>query len=106
MKMSFVGGPRAGRVTTYEGAFPNGPGSIGCHNEAKAVGMFGLYRRDKTRTDEIVMVWQELDPNRAIGHTTPAIDETCVHDWGDEPEPSNCKKCGLSFTRYVHCQMP
>lgn len=45
-------------------------------------------------------------------HATPAIDETCSHDWeywrdaeGQE-EPSHCKKCSLSWTRYIFCCMP
>lgn len=44
-------------------------------------------------------------------HITPAIDETCDHDWEYEIDdgqqtPTVCKKCGLSFTRYIHCCMP
>ena len=48
-------------------------------------------------------------------HVTPAIDESCDHDWHDEDgidcnasrrDPDHCVKCGLSFTRYIHCCMP
>lgn len=37
-------------------------------------------------------------------HVTPAIDENCVHDWGEgaDGNPEQCVKCGLSFIRYVH----
>ena len=45
-------------------------------------------------------------------HFTPAIDETCDHEWVDEHtragrgNPDHCIKCGLSFMRYIHCCMP
>ena len=45
-----------------------------------------------------------------VAHVTPAINESCEHDWiddGDEGSgPLHCKKCGLSFMRYIHCCMP
>lgn len=41
-------------------------------------------------------------------HVTPAIDESCEHEWadGEDGNPSHCTKCGLSFTRYIYCCMP
>lgn len=39
-----------------------------------------------------------------IVHATPKIDEQCNHDWVEDPntgEPQYCKKCNLSFMRYV-----
>lgn len=44
-----------------------------------------------------------------IVHVTPAIDETCDHEWGGggrNGPPEACVKCGLSFTRYIHCCLP
>lgn len=39
----------------------------------------------------------------SVVHLTPKIDETCDHQW---PMPTvdsdTCKRCGLSFLRYVH----
>lgn len=48
---------------------------------------------------------------RVWAHVTPAINETCKHDWIEEETdegsgPSHCAKCGLSFMRYIHCCMP
>jgi len=40
-------------------------------------------------------------------HVTPAIDEKCDHDWEDGSDgPDSCRKCGMSFTRYIHCCCP
>lgn len=44
-------------------------------------------------------------------HVTPTINEACKHDWVEEESeegsgPAYCNKCGLSFTRYIHCCMP
>lgn len=41
-------------------------------------------------------------------HVTPAVDETCQHEWkgGDEGDPEYCMKCGLSFTRYIFSCFP
>lgn len=40
-------------------------------------------------------------------HVTPSIDETCNHDWEDGSDgPDSCRKCGLSFTRYIHSCCP
>lgn len=44
-------------------------------------------------------------------HATPAINEACDHDWVAENglrdgNADHCAKCGLSFTRYIHCCMP
>jgi len=43
-----------------------------------------------------------------VVHETPAIDETCDHDWEDGADGNHerCSKCGLSFMRYVHCCCP
>lgn len=43
-----------------------------------------------------------------VVHATPAIDEECDHSWvgedgKDYENPDHCSKCGLSFTRYIHC---
>ena len=42
-----------------------------------------------------------------VEHATPAIDETCDHDWvGEDGNPEYCKKCNLSFTRYIFSCCP
>ncbi len=43
-----------------------------------------------------------------VMHVTPAIDETCDHDWidGADGNPEYCGKCKLSFTRYIFCCCP
>lgn len=57
--------------------------------------------------DKVIVEGEEF----TVAHVTKAIDETCEHDWeyteDDEGSgPSRCKKCGLSFMRYIHCCMP
>lgn len=57
--------------------------------------------------DKVIVEGEEC----TVTHVTKAIDETCEHDWeyteDDEGAgPSHCKKCGLSFMRYIHCCMP
>ena len=41
-------------------------------------------------------------------HVTPQIKEDCQHEWVEDKEgqPEYCKKCGLSFIRYVFCCCP
>lgn len=46
-------------------------------------------------------------------HASPAIDESCDHDWrhgedhdGQQGDPEQCTKCGISFTRYIFCCCP
>ena len=49
-----------------------------------------------------------------VVHRTPAIDDNCEHEWGyitstDEIEgiePSHCRKCRISWTRYIFCCCP
>jgi hypothetical protein len=49
---------------------------------------------------------------KIVFHITPAIDESCDHDWAyakdddGQENPTHCTKCGLSFTRYIFCCMP
>lgn len=40
-----------------------------------------------------------------VAHVSPKIDENCDHDWVENDEdgtPEYCKKCNLSFIRYIH----
>lgn len=42
-----------------------------------------------------------------VVHVTPAIDETCDHEWLPvDDNPEYCSKCGLSFMRYIFCCCP
>jgi len=43
-----------------------------------------------------------------VAHVTPSIKEDCDHEWvdGEDGNPEYCKKCGLSFTRYIFCCCP
>ena len=54
--------------------------------------------------DKILVDGEEL----VVVHVTPAIDEDCNHDWaeGEDGNPERCIKCGISFTRYIHCCCP
>lgn len=41
-------------------------------------------------------------------HVTPAVDDACNHEWrdGEDGNPEQCAKCGISFTRYIFCCCP
>lgn len=61
-----------------------------------------------TATEARQMIEYVLDKAVTV-HVTPAIaiDEKCDHDWEDGSDgPDSCRKCGLSFTRYVHSCCP
>ena len=70
------------------------------------------------------MKQEDIDELSAKGmtvvHLTPAYDPKCKHEWeystsdndppGSEPqqdeEPTHCKLCGISWTRYIFTQCP
>ena len=54
--------------------------------------------------DKVIVDGEECE----VVHVTPAIKEDCDHEWEEDEEgqPEYCKKCGLSFTRYVFCCTP
>ena len=60
------------------------------------------HKGDKMKAGDKVMIDGE---EATVMHVTPAIDETCDHDWRDgaDGNPEQCTKCGISFTRYIHC---
>lgn len=49
-----------------------------------------------------------MEDGGVVVHVTPAIDETCDHDWidGEDGNPERCSKCGLSFMRHIFCCCP
>lgn len=57
-KVLFLGGPRHGNYRD----FPHDPVMIGCVTEAKAKGMFGVYRTSKFEGGQVTMEWQEMKP--------------------------------------------
>jgi hypothetical protein len=62
-----------------------------------------IFRKAPKPGDKIMIDGEEA----TVVHVTPAIDETCQHDWEyDKTGPEYCKKCGLSFTRYIFCCCP
>lgn len=64
------------------------------------------------------MTQDQIDELAAHGekvvHITPTYDPNCKHDWAyaddgaeTEPgEPTHCKLCGISWTRYIFTQCP
>jgi hypothetical protein len=56
------------------------------------------------------------DDKGTIVHVSPSYPPGCQHEWEyieilDEDgrineEPSHCKKCGMSFTRYIFTECP
>jgi hypothetical protein len=58
--------------------------------------------------ERIAAILADEPAGTILVHASPAIDETCKHDWRDGPDgnPEQCTKCGLSFTRYIFCCMP
>jgi len=53
--------------------------------------------------DKIVIDGKEV----TVFHAAKAIDENCKHEWHypdvEHANPTHCLKCGISFTRYIHC---
>lgn len=59
--VKFVGGPRDGKTVAY----PKDPIMLGCHDEAREVGMFGVYRTGgsivpRATEGEVTATWEEL----------------------------------------------
>jgi len=61
---------------------------------------------------------QDDEPGEVI-HVTPSYPPGCQHEWvyvqvqdedgrmrGPQEEPSHCRKCGMSFTRYIFTECP
>lgn len=59
----------------------------------------------KMKPEQIAEIEAQFGEGAKLVHVTPAINEECDHDWreGADGNPEQCTKCGLSFTRYIHC---
>ncbi len=76
------------------------------HASGEEVVMLQLW--SKANKDDFSVVLAVRDFQNEVVHISPAINEECSHEWAcDETgNPEQCTKCGLSFTRYVHCCCP
>ncbi len=59
--------------------------------------------------------WREAVEAKTGGtvvHVSPSYPPGCDHDWPDDPAGGGtdtngcCTKCGMSFIRYIHTEMP